>query len=217
MTLDLFSDAQFSSDASTAIDLPGGDIVLFDKLFSDAESDAYLSALTSGAEIDWRQEKISLYGKAHNLPRLTAWYGDPDKSYTYSGIRVDAMPWTRSLLAIKARIEKASGELFNSVLLNQYRDGSDGVSWHSDDEPELGSAPIIASVSFGQVRKFQLKHKADARLKHSIELGHGSFLLMKGDTQKNWLHQVPKSMSKRNPMGMRINLTFRIVESPCTH
>jgi alkylated DNA repair dioxygenase AlkB len=211
MTLDMFSDPKSSPNASTEIALPGGDVVLFDKLFSEAESDVYLAALTSGAEIDWRQEKINLYGKAHSLPRLTAWYGEPGARYSYSGICSVAIPWTKSLLAIKHTIEHATGGAFNGVLLNLYRDGVDGMGWHSDDEAELGPAPMIASVSFGQPRSFQMKHKVDSGLRQSILLGHGSLLLMQGDTQKNWLHQVPKRTSKKSPMSMRVNLTFRQV------
>jgi alkylated DNA repair dioxygenase AlkB len=211
MTLDMFSDPKSSPKASTEIALPGGDVVLFDKLFSEAESDVYLAALTSGAEIDWRQEKINLYGKAHSLPRLTAWYGEPGARYSYSGICSVAIPWTKSLLAIKHTIEHATGGAYNGVLLNLYRDGADGMGWHSDDEPELGPAPVIASVSFGQPRRFRLRHKLDHGLTHALVLGHGSLLLMRGDTQKNWLHQVPKRTSKKSPMSMRVNLTFRQV------
>ena len=212
MTLDLFADQDTAYREARAIEMPGGEALLFDQFFSSAESDRYLEAFTSGGEIDWQQETISLYGKEHKLPRATAWYGEPGRPYTYSGIRVEAQPWTESLRAIKEEIEKfADGKVFNSVLLNKYRDGKDGVSWHSDDEPELGTAPMIGSVSFAQARKFQLKHRDNPELKREILLPHGSFLLMRGDTQKNWLHQIPKSMSKRNPMGVRVNLTFRIV------
>ena len=183
--------------------------MLFDHFFSSIESDHYLHALTAASEIQWRQERIKLYGKVHKLPRLTAWYGEPGARYSYSGICSVAMPWTKSLLAIKHRIEQSTAGTYNGVLLNLYRDGADGMGWHSDDEPELGPAPVIASVSFGQPRNFQMKHKVDAALRQSILLGHGSLLLMQGETQKNWLHQVPKRTSRKSPMGVRVNLTFR--------
>ena len=206
MTFDLFSAPTTKSDNPQQISLPDGNVVLYPQFFSRNESDHYLRDLAE--HVTWKQERIKLYGKEHDIPRLTAWYGDPGKSYIYSGIRVDAAPWTETLLAIKNQIETASGETFNSVLLNFYRKGSDSVSWHSDDEPELGKTPTIGSVSFGQERPFQLKHKRNPSLKHSILLPHGSLLIMRGDTQRNWLHQIPKSSKELSP---RINLTFRTV------
>lgn len=206
MTLDLFSDHRTGSHQSQQLSIPDGDVVLFPQLFSRAEADYFLRDLTE--HMAWKQERIRLYGKEHDIPRLTAWYGDPGKTYVYSGIRVDATPWTETLLTIKGKIEAASGEIFNSVLLNFYRNGSDSVSWHSDDEPELGNTPIIGSVSFGEERPFQLKHKHNKLLKRTILLPHGSLLIMRGKTQSHWLHQIPKSSKELQP---RINLTFRTV------
>src|SRR5262249_24736355 len=143
--------------------------------------------------INWKQEKIKLYGKPIDLPRLTAWYGDEGKSYTYSGIKVDPEPWTADLLDIKQEIETVSGTSFNSVLLNLYRGELNSVAWHSDDEPELGTNPVIGSVSFGATRSFQLRHKQNKKLRVNINLTHGSYLLMKGPTQHCWQHQVPKA------------------------
>ena len=213
MTLDLFADC--SSAEYRSIGLPDAEVLLFEQFFSQAEADRYLGALATAGEIEWQQEKISRYGRQYDVPRLTAWYGNPGTTYTYSGIRLDPLPWTPSLLAIKARVEQVSEVVFNSVLLNKYRDGRDGVSWHSDDEPELGPAPIIASVSLGQARRFQMKHRREPDIKRELELGHGSLLLMRGATQKNWLHQVPKSASKKIPLGVRVNLTFRSVRAHC--
>lgn len=183
-----------------------GEVIFYKNFFNSAESDRLFSELYSG--IQWRQEAIQIFGKRTPLPRLTAWYGDEGKSYTYSGIEQHPEPWTSVLLSIKARIEKVSKVKFNSVLLNLYRNGKDSVSWHSDDEPELGQDPIIGSVSFGGTRRFCLKHKQSKNCKVEIELPHGSFLLMRCETQQHWLHQVPKTSKSVNP---RINLTFRII------
>lgn len=134
--------------------------------------------------------------------------GDVGKSYTFSGIQLNPESWTPTLLKIKARVEAIANVSFNSVLLNLYRDGNDGISWHSDAEPELGQNPIIASVSFGELRRFLFKHKYQKDLKEEIALTHGSFLLMSGTTQHFWQHQIPKTKKKVNS---RINLTFRTI------
>ena len=126
----------------------------------------------------------------------------------YSGITVEPKPWTPILSEIKTRVEEVSNVTFNSVLLNYYRNERDSVSWHSDDEPELGENPIIGSVSFGDVRTFQLRHKTDKSLKISKELPDGSYLLMAGSTQHHWEHQIPK---RTRQIGPRINLTFRVI------
>lgn len=204
MNLDLFgSEAEVGP---RRIDLLRADLVLHAGLFSRSEADDLLRRLQAG--IPWRQERITLYGRTHDVPRLTAWHGDADRVYTYSGIRVETSPWTPELLDIRRRVEVACGERFNSVLLNRYRDGADGVAWHNDDEPELGDEPVIASVSLGEERPFQFKAKFDPSLRHTVVLEHGSLLVMRGPTQANWLHQVPKST---RPMGERLNLTFRTV------
>lgn len=183
--------------------MPDSDIVHFPALYSHSEADALFEQLIQ--QVQWQQEKIKLYGQVHDVPRLTAWYGDPAKSYTYSGITAYALEWIEPLLEIKCRIERVSDFTFNSVLINRYRNGSDSVSWHADDEPELGENPVIGSVSFGETRQFQMKHKSlDEKRKISLE--HGSFLLMKGCTQHHWLHQIPKS---KRALDERINLTFR--------
>lgn len=158
--------------------------------------------------IPWVQEDIQMYGKRMKTPRLTAWYGDQNKEYIFSGIKHHPIPWTNELLMIKERIEPVSGVQFNSVLLNYYRDGSDSVAWHSDDEYELGVNPVIASVSLGQVRRFDIRHKQDRDRKYSIYLENGSLLVMRGDLQHNWLHQIPKS---GKPLKARVNLTFRVI------
>jgi alkylated DNA repair dioxygenase AlkB len=157
--------------------------------------------------IPWRSESIVLWGKSYVQPRLIAWYGDEEASYTYSGLTLAPLPWTPTLMRIKQRVEDVSETLFNSVLLNYYRDGQDSMGFHSDDEPELGPAPIIASVSFGEERTFVLKHKRKKNLKPMrLPLASGSVLLMRGETQKNWRHAVEK---ENCPCGPRINLTLR--------
>jgi len=188
------------------LEMPDAEVRFYPAFFSGAESDAFYQALLEGTE--WRQEQIQLYGRAIPVPRLTAWYGDAGKSYRYSGITVEPAAWTPPLLAIKGAIEGVSGVTFNSVLLNLYRSERDSVAWHSDDEPELGLNPVIGSVSFGETRRFQFRHKQDRQLRRKIELTSGSFLLMQGPTQHCWQHQVPKVSGPRQP---RINLTFRII------
>ncbi len=185
--------------------MPNADISYFPNLFSHEEADNFFEALKK--DIKWKKEKIKLYGQEHDIPRLTAWYGDSDKNYAYSGIKSKPTVWNPVLLKIKKKVEQVSDATFNSVLLNYYRDGSDSVAWHADDEPELGVNPIIGSVSLGETRQFQMRHK-NGTGKKTIPLGHGSYLLMKGTTQHHWQHQIPKSKQQLNE---RINLTFRIV------
>jgi alkylated DNA repair dioxygenase AlkB len=203
MTGDLFANEPHTPEPGIKISKPNADVVHFPGLFSLSEADSLFAQLKR--EVTWQQEKIKLYGQVHDLPRLTAWYGDPSKTYIYSGITVHSLEWIAPILEIKRRIESISDHSFNSVLLNLYRNGSDSVSWHADDEPELGQNPLIGSVSFGEARPFQMKHKSlNEKLK--IILKHGSYLLMKGTTQHYWLHQIPKS---KRSLGERINLTFR--------
>jgi alkylated DNA repair dioxygenase AlkB len=157
----------------------------------------------------WKQEDQLMYGRIVKTPRLTAWYGDESSYYKFSGSKFTPFSWTEELLMIKERIEPAAGVKFNSVLLNYYRDGNDSVAWHSDDEPELGINPLIASVNFGQERRFDIRHKKDHNVKYSVKLENGSLLLMKGDLQHNWDHQIAKSLKITKP---RINLTFRVIK-----
>ena len=188
------------------ISIQDGELRLYPHFFSPEERETFFTQLKKN--VTWQQEEIKLYGKRIPLPRLTAWFGDEGKTYMYSGITVEPEPWTSELLKIKTRIEEVSEGKFNSVLLNYYRNERDSVSWHSDDEPELGKDPIIGSVSFGDVRTFQLKHKIDKSLKISRDLPDGSYLVMAGSTQHHWLHQIPKRTRK---IGPRINLTFRFI------
>jgi alkylated DNA repair dioxygenase AlkB len=155
----------------------------------------------------WRQEKISIWGKSHYQPRLIAWYGDVDHRYTYSGIKLEPLPWTQMLIDLRERVEGFAEARFNSVLLNYYRNERDSMGLHSDDEPELGKHPIIASLSLGEERVFIMKHKVRKELKPvRIKLPSGSLLVMKGTTQQFWKHGIDKE-SRR--LGARVNLTFR--------
>lgn len=201
----LFSE---NSGEKQAIINQDGEAFLYSHFFSKSESDEFFSKLYT--EIQWKQETIKIFGEDKLLPRLTAWYGDEGKSYTYSGIKQNPEPWTDTLKLIKSRVEEMAKVTFNSVLLNLYRDGKDSVSWHSDDEPELGKNPIIASVSLGETRKFSLKHKVLKGCKVNLNLPHGSLLLMKGETQHHWQHQISKTTKE---VGRRINLTFRLIQS----
>ncbi|MEP0837574.1 MULTISPECIES: alpha-ketoglutarate-dependent dioxygenase AlkB [unclassified Coleofasciculus] len=185
--------------------MPDAEVTLYCNFFDKNESDKLYSQLYK--EIHWRQEKIKLYGKELNIPRLTAWHGDSGKSYTYSKIPMSPEPWTPTLFLIKSRIESLAGISFNSVLLNLYRNGNDSVAWHSDDEPELGEEPVIGSVSFGGTRRFMFRHKV-AKEQVEVELTHGSLLVMQGTTQQFWQHQIPKTSKRVEP---RINLTFRVI------
>ena len=155
------------------------------------------------AETDWREETVVVYGKRHLQPRLSAWYGDA--AYTYSGLRLQPAPFTPLLNTLRHAVETATGHTFNSVLLNYYRNERDSMGMHSDDEPELGPSPAIASLSFGAARTFILKHKHNKRTVR-VDLTDGSLLLMAGETQKHWLHGINK-MTRM--LQARINLTFR--------
>lgn len=208
--MDLFNQADlFSTNKpqTEVFNLPDADITLYKNLFTAQESNQLYNNLK--AHIKWQQDKIQFYGKFHDVPRLAAWYGDGDKSYTYSGITMHPHVWNDDLIFIKNRIEAQANIKFTSCLLNYYRTGKDSMNWHQDNEKELGLNPIIGSVTFGETRPFQLKHLTKTDLKRiDIPLTHGSFLLMKGTTQHYWKHKIPKTTKNIKP---RINLTFRII------
>lgn len=159
------------------------------------------------SETKWQHDHVVVWGKRHLQPRLTAWYGDPGRSYSYSGAQMHALPWTNLLLELKGKVEEITGAEFNSVLLNLYRDHRDRMGFHSDNERELGSEPTIASLSYGATRTLLFKHKRRKELPlKNVALTSGSLLLMKGPTQQNWNHGIN---SESAPCGARINLTFR--------
>lgn len=159
-------------------------------------------------EINWQHDQAMIFGKLIHTKRKVAWYGDAPFEYTYSGIQKVASPWHDTLLQLKKRVEAASGETFNSCLLNLYHDGSEGMAWHSDGEKDLKKNGAIASLSFGAERKFAFKHKL-TKQKIDIQLENGSLLIMKDETQSHWLHRLPPTTKISTA---RINLTFRTIE-----
>lgn len=192
--------------APESIELPDADVRLWRRAWPSDQADALLSDLLQS--VHWEQEEILMFGQRRLVPRLVAWYGDPAAVYTYSGTLHVPRPWTPTLTGIRIHVETMTGQPYNSVLLNRYRDGRDGMGWHADAEPELGRDPVIASVSFGATRTFQLRHRRKRETKVALELGHGDLLLMAGSTQRHYLHAVAKTT---RPVGERVNLTFRHV------
>ena len=180
-----------------------GDVRFYQQFYETKEANLIFEQLKS--EIDWKHEPIKIFGKMVMQPRLTAWYGD--KGYGYSGIFMQPQPWTALLFEIKCKIEKFSGANYNSVLLNQYRDGKDSNGWHRDNEKGLGELPNIASLNFGATRKFQMRNYTTKKDLQNIYLTHGSLLLCKDQTQNYWEHTIPKTSQIVTP---RINLTFRL-------
>jgi alkylated DNA repair dioxygenase AlkB len=170
------------------------------------EADALFDALRS--TIDWEVHQIRMFGRLVASPRLSSWIGDANARYVYSGARFEPRPWPAALQPIRERVSAVVGARFNSVLANLYRDGRDAMGWHSDDEPELGPQPVIASVSLGATRRFSLKHRSAGSKALAIELPPGSLLVMRGETQANYRHALPKTA---RVMGERINLTFRTI------
>ena len=190
------------------LDLPDADVRYWPHALGAERADLLLAALRSG--IEWQEEHVVIFGKRRLVPRLVAWHGDADARYTYSGTAHEPRPWTPHLQELRELAETLTGCRYNSVLLNLYRDGRDGMGWHADDERALGRDPAIASFSLGATRRFRLRHR---RRKHAVELvlGHGSLLSMAGQTQHHYVHAVPKTA---RPVGVRINLTFRCVTPP---
>jgi alkylated DNA repair dioxygenase AlkB len=188
-----------------AVPIPGGEVCYQAYLPLPASAETLLQNLI--AHVPWRAEDIVVWGKRRAQPRLVAWFADEGQTYTYSGRRMEPLRWTDTLSAIRTRVEDAAKSEFNGVLLNYYRNQNDSMGFHSDDEPELGPRPVIASVSLGERRTFILKHKTRKDLRPvKLPLESGSLLLMKGDTQRNWKHGIDK---ERRPCGPRVNLTFR--------
>lgn len=176
-------------------------------VFPAAEADQWFDRLQH--EIDWRAETFVMFGRPVTPRRLTAWYGDPDAVYAYSGLVHKPRPWTPDLSALKAVADRLCARRFNSVLLNLYPDGDAAMGWHSDDEPELGPAPVIVSFSFGAARRFWFKSRPPlAPAKHTLLLEHGSALVMGASTQARWRHALMRDKEVRS---VRINLTFRHV------
>ncbi|MBO9829005.1 alpha-ketoglutarate-dependent dioxygenase AlkB [Xanthomonas sp. A2111] len=186
------------------LDLPGADLRWYPEWLDPAAAAALCAQLLR--EVPWEVHRIRLFGKLVDSPRLSCWIGDADASYRYSGTRFAPHPWPAALLPLRARLAAETGVAFNSVLANRYRDGRDAMGWHSDDERELGPAPVIASLSLGATRRFVLRHRQQPALRQALELTSGGLLLMAGDTQRLYRHALPRTAK---PVGERINLTFR--------
>ena len=186
------------------IALPNADLVYYPDFIKSEKADEYLKCLLNYNM--WRHDKIKLFGRQIYQPRLTALFGEKGKNYTYSGLEMQPEPFTAEIEEIRKKCMQYTNALFNVCLANLYRDGSDSMGWHADDEKELGINPTIASISLGAERIFHLKHKKDTTAKHKIRLQHGSLLVMQGTTQEFWKHQLPKTKKK---VGPRVNLTFR--------
>ena len=197
----------FESSETLKIKLLNAEIDYTPAFFNLEESRELFEAIYH--QTNWIEDDIKVYGKLYKQPRLTAFYANNDKAYGYSNISMSPQPFTPVLNAIKLKIEKATEMTFSSCLLNLYRDGQDSNGWHADDEKELGENPVIASLSLGADRLFHLKHKNIKTLKHKLTLQNGSLLLMKGETQHHWLHQIPKT---KKLIDKRINLTFRLIK-----
>lgn len=213
--------------------VPNGELLYVERYFSEKISDRSVEYFQENDKVDWReakwkeltpeqfsqiqftnilwkQDNIKLYGKTIPLPRLTAWYGDPGKSYTYSGIASRPNAWNKGLLYLKQETERCAGVEFNSVLLNWYRDGEDYLNWHADNEKELGRNPVIGSVNFGETRDFVLRRNDDNSQKIILPLKHGTLLVMRGELQHFWQHSVPK---RKRVERSRFNLTFRRINT----
>jgi alkylated DNA repair dioxygenase AlkB len=160
-------------------------------------------------ELNWTGGQITLFGKCYDIPRLQAYYADEACHYGYSGKMLNRNDWTPELLAIRERLNNLLDAQLNACLLNLYRNGRDSNGWHADNEKELGDQPLIASISLGVTRRFDLKHNITGERK-SIPLHSGSLLVMGGAMQHYWKHQIPKELKVQEP---RINLTFRSVLS----
>lgn len=183
-----------------------GETYLFSNLFSLNDSNRWLDSLTN--TIQWQQDEIKMFGKKVLIPRLNAWHGDKEVRYSYSGIQLAPNPWTPELLEIKEKVEAVSKVRFNGALVNLYRNGNDSMGWHRDNEKELGQNPVIASVSLGATRTFRLRNIKDKKQLIKVPLSHSSLLLMTGETQHYWEHDIPKELKIQEP---RINITFRAI------
>lgn len=180
-----------------------GEMYYFDQFLSKEDSQFYFKQIIQNTS--WESDHIQLFGKEYVTKRKTAFYGDSGLSYTYSRKEKLAHPWPKTLELLKLKLESSTGLQFNSCLLNLYHNGEEGMSWHSDNEKELGQTPTIASISLGEIRKFSWKHRT-VKDRYDLHLAEGSLLIMQGDMQKHWLHCIPKTSKVQ---GARVNLSFR--------
>lgn len=189
-----------------------GEVNYYGEIISVNDSDFYFDCLLN--TIAWRCDQAVVFGKLIETKRKIAWYADTldgkPYSYTYSGVTKQSLPFTQALYDLKQLVEQHTGERYNSCLLNLYHSGEEGMAWHSDGEKDLKENGAIASLSFGAERKFAFKHKLSKEVV-ALQLKAGSLLVMKGTTQKHWLHRLPPTKKVSEP---RINLTFRTIEKP---
>lgn len=188
------------------LNLPDAVFEYYPNFFSAEKADELFNLLFE--QTPWQQDTISVYGKNHPQPRLTALYGNEGKPYKYANIIMNPHPWNATLMYIKELVDEKAGQTFTTVLLNLYRNERDSNGWHADNEKELGRNPIIASITLGEERNFQIKHNSKKEAKQNLILKHGSLILMKEGSQIHYKHQIPKASSPKKP---RINLTFRII------
>ena len=200
--MDLFSNEK------RVLKLPNAEVIYMPKFYASKTALNYFKILKESTS--WQQDDIKVFGKTYKQPRLTALYSTNNQSYSYSGITMFPSAFTTELIQIKKTVEKACMHEFNSVLLNFYRNGNDSNGWHADNEKELGTHPVIASISFGEARYFHFKHRNLKQEKHKLLLENGSLLIMKGEMQKFWLHQISKT---KRQIEARINLTFRTLKT----
>ena len=198
----------FEEDRASNLLPKDGMVNYYGKVLASKEADHYFNSLMQN--ILWENDEVIIFGKHIITKRKVAWYGDSDCSYTYSNTTKQALAWTKELSYLKQIVEELAETKFNSCLLNLYHNGNEGMGWHSDDEKPLGKNNTIASLSFGAERKFSFKHK-QTKQTVSLVLEHGSLLVMKDDTQRNWLHSLPKCKNITQP---RISLTFRTIREP---
>ncbi|MFD2909718.1 alpha-ketoglutarate-dependent dioxygenase AlkB family protein [Flavobacterium ardleyense] len=198
--LDLFPKEKITLPLSDAI------FEFYPNFFSKEEADLLFEKIVN--ETPWQHDEITIFGKKILQPRLTCLFGNEGKPYSYSGLTMHPNSWSETILHIKTEVEKTIDQNFTTVLANLYRNEKDSNGWHADNEKELGENPIIASVSFGEERKFQIRHNSDKNQKITVNLNHGSLLLMKEGSQIHYKHQIPKTSQ---PKKTRINLTFRTI------
>jgi alkylated DNA repair dioxygenase AlkB len=198
--MDLFSTEK------KVLKLPNAEVVYIPDFYSTEKAIFYFKYLKENME--WKQDLITIFGKTYKQPRLTALYANNNHPYSYSNITMFPKIFTKELLDVKLDIEQTANHQFSSALLNLYRNGNDSNGWHADNEKELGENPVIASLSLGAPRMFHFKHRKLSDQKHKLILEHGSLLLMKGEMQHFWLHQISKT---KREIGERINLTFRTI------
>lgn len=198
--LDLFPNEKID------LNLPDAVFEWYPNFFTKETADDLFQKLLD--ETPWQHDEITIFGKKITQPRLTCLFGNEGKPYSYSGLTMHPHAWNPTLIFIKDKVEQVANKNFTTVLANLYRNEKDSNGWHADNEKELGRNPIIASISLGETRKFQIKHHTNKEYKCNLELTHGSLLLMKGGSQIHYKHQIPKAIQPKNP---RINLTFRTI------